>query len=512
MRRTCRTAAVVLVATALSSGSALADEPGSSSPAPEATPAPSASSPPRTYAGDPVPSASSALPARTHLAPGEKRQAQDYDGREEVTTTAEDALWIPRVLLFPIWVVTEYVVRAPLSALGRAAEDYDLVALLAAESKIGVIPSAFVDFGFRPSVGLYFFWNDFLADGNDLRATVGFGGLSFWRAGVADRIPLVTPIGLERSRSYIQLEADFLTRADLLFWGIGPSSPDENQSVYGIFTFGAGIRAHVEPWRGRIFEAWVTGRGTTTNAGACRDQVSNVEGGTITRICSPPTIRRQILDGVYPAPPSYGRPYTTEKSGLRFVLDSREPRPAPGTGIALDASVEHVTDLDAPLLQSWFNWGGVLAGFLDVTGNQRVLSLTLAARFQDAITDATRIPFTELVGAKHIEDVPDLDLLRGFQPGRLLGHSAVVATLEYRWPIWAFIDGTLQAAVGNAFDGTHLDDFAFERLRFSFVGGLRSPNHRDHSFNFLVGFGTNTFEDGGEPSAFRLLIGSTTGF
>ena len=215
---------------------------------------------------------------------------------------------------------------------------------------------------------------------------------------------------------------------------------------------------------------------------------------------------------MYPAPPSYGRPYTTEKSGLRFVLDSREPRPAPGTGIALDASVEHVTDLDAPLLQSWFNWGGVLAGFLDVTGNQRVLSLTLAARFQDAITDATRIPFTELVGAKHIEDVPDLDLLRGFQPGRLLGHSAVVATLEYRWPIWAFIDGTLQAAVGNAFDGTHLDDFAFERLRFSFVGGLRSPNHRDHSFNFLVGFGTNTFEDGGEPSAFRLLIGSTTGF
>jgi hypothetical protein len=102
--------------------------------------------------------------------------------------------------------------------------------------------------------------------------------------------------------------------------------------------------------------------------------------------------------------------------------------------------------------------------------------------------------------------------MRGFQPGRLLGHSAAVATLEYRWPIWAFVDGTLQAAVGNAFERPHLEDFEPDQLRFSFVGGLRSPNHRDHALNFLVGFGTDTFADGGRPSSFRLLIGGTTGF
>ena len=59
---------------------------------------------------------------------------------------------------------------------------------------------------------------------------------------------------------------------------------------------------------------------------------------------------------------------------------------------------------------------------------------------------------------------------------------------------------------------TSREDFELDLLRFSFVAGLRSPNHRDHSLNFLMGFGTNTFEDGGEPSAFRLVIGGTTGF
>jgi hypothetical protein len=136
----------------------------------------------------------------------------------------------------------------------------------------------------------------------------------------------------------------------------------------------------------------------------------------------------------------------------------------------------------------------------------------VAARFQDRVHSETVVPFTELVGAKHVEDVPDLDLMRGFQPGRLLGSSALVATLEYRWPIWAFIDGTLQAALGNAFAEPHLEDFDPELLRFSFVGGVRSPNHRDHSFNFLVGFGTDPLGEGAAPSAFRLVLGGTTGF
>jgi hypothetical protein len=470
----------------------------------------------------PGPAPSDAAPSkaepRTDLAPGEKREAQDYDGLPDETSPGENALWVPRVLLFPVYIVLETFVRLPLGAVTRAVEQNDVIGeltnvfLFGPNNNIGLVPTGFIDFGFRPSVGAYFFWNDFVVPGNDFRANVGFGGLNFWRVSGANRFPIDTPVGTERSRSFIQVEADFLTRADLSFWGTGPRSANADEGGYSVTTYGGGARARVEPWRGTFLEAWATARHTTTGAGSCPGQVSSFDDGRYVRICDTPTIRRNILDGVYPAPADYGRPFTTVKTGVEAVLDSREERPAPGSGVAFDATGELVTDVDDPQLGAWINWGATLAGFIDITGTQRVLSLTISARFQERLTSDTIVPFTELVGAAPIDNVPAHELMRGFRPGRLLGSSAAVATVEYHWPIWAFIDATLQAAVGNVFDESHLEDFDPELLRFSFVGGVRSPNHRDHSFNLLAGFGTDPFIDGGKPSSFRFLFGGTTGF
>ena len=69
----------------------------------------------------------------------------------------------------------------------------------------------------------------------------------------------------------------------------------------------------------------------------------------------------------------------------------------------------------------------------------------------------------------------------------------------------------MQTGVGNTF-GPHLEDFAPELLRYSFSAGIRSSNHRDHSFNLLLGFGTETFEQGADLTAVRFLFGGTTGF
>lgn len=520
------TGAIALAATCWS-GPALAQPapaPPPIPPPPAAQPAPAAepSAPPQLDAdgyGGPRPGARPELTPRSDLAPGQKRAPQDYDGREDVTTAAEDALWVPRVLFYPLYLVSEYVIRIPLGALTVAVEENDVISELqkfftfGPNDNIGIIPTGFLDFGFRPSIGVYFFYNDFLSEGNDLRANFSFGGRSFWRLSAADRIPIHMPIGQERSKSYFQMEASFLTRPDLLFWGIGPDVLESEGATFSLFTVGGGARIHIEPWRGTFLEAWVTGRYTTTGAGECGGQVSFVdEQEGIGQICDPPTIRRSILDGTFEPPPHYGRPYATVKSGISFAIDSREPRPAPGTGVAFEAHAEHVAEVKEPAQGGWINYSAALAGFIDLTGTQRVLGLTVAAFFQDPLSSETIIPFTERVGAKHIEDVPDLDIMRGFKPGFLLGSSAIAATLDYRWPIWAFLDGTLQASVGNSFAETHLEDFDAEKLRFSFLGGIRSPNHRDHSFNLLIGFGTSTFEQGGEPTMVRFVFGGTTGF
>ena len=47
-----------------------------------------------------------------------KRAVPDYSGRGEEPTTAGDvALWIPRVILSPLYFVSEYIIRRPLGWL-----------------------------------------------------------------------------------------------------------------------------------------------------------------------------------------------------------------------------------------------------------------------------------------------------------------------------------------------------------------------------------------------------------
>jgi hypothetical protein len=101
--------------------------------------------------------------------------------------------------------------------------------------------------------------------------------------------------------------------------------------------------------------------------------------------------------------------------------------------------------------------------------------------------------------------------MSGFREGRLLGRSAAAATLEYRYPIWAFLDGSAQLAVGNVFN-EHLDGLEPKNLRLSFDFGFRAAGVRDHSFSVLMGAGTETFGQGARLNEARLLIGATNGF
>ncbi len=93
----------------------------------------------------------------------------------------------------------------------------------------------------------------------------------------------------------------------------------------------------------------------------------------------------------------------------------------------------------------------------------------------------------------------------------MLGDSTVAAVLDYRWPIWVWLDGTLHYGAGNAF-GEHLDGFELELMKQSFGLGMRTTSERDHAFEMLVAVGTETIRDGGAPETFRFVFGTTAGF
>lgn len=60
----------------------------------------------------PAPSPQPAIDSTT------KRAVPDYDGRgEEPTSVGEVLIWVPRAVVFPVWLVAEYGLRYPLGWL-----------------------------------------------------------------------------------------------------------------------------------------------------------------------------------------------------------------------------------------------------------------------------------------------------------------------------------------------------------------------------------------------------------
>ena len=97
-------------------------------------------------------SVSSPTPSPATVPSTGKRALPDYDGRgEEPADFGDGALWVPRVLAFPFYVISEYVLRRPMSWLVVTAERDDWPAAImdfftfGEDQKVGLIPTAFID-------------------------------------------------------------------------------------------------------------------------------------------------------------------------------------------------------------------------------------------------------------------------------------------------------------------------------------------------------------------------------
>lgn len=416
-----------------------------------------------------------------------KRAMPDYDGRGEPSTTAGDvALWVPRVVFAPLYFVTEYLIRRPIGWLIATAERNqwpsairDLF-LFGPNKTAGVVPTAFLDFGVRPSVGIYAFWDDLFMPGNHLRLHASTFGSDWLQGAFADRIPLG-----KNATADFRLEG--VHRPDSIFHGLGPRSLQNDRTRYGIDV----VKAHA------VFDTtWWKSSRITTNVGFktvhFRDDIC----------CGDPSLVLAIRDGRIAAPPGFGGYATVFERG-EFTLDTRDPRPANQSGLRVELEGEHASNVRSPA-GSWVRYGGSVGGFLDIKNN-RIVSLSVTALFADPLARRSELPFTEQVV------LGGSGPMRGYLYGRLIDRSAAVATLKYRWPIWSFLDGTIQGALGNVF-GSHLENFSTRLLRVSGAIGFESVGSPDHTFEVLAGFGTETFERHAEVNSFRLLFGTNRGF
>lgn len=420
------------------------------------------------------------------------REVPDYDGREDAPTSpGRKLLWVPRVLFAPLYFVTEYVLRRPLSRLSRLAEQSTSDPLrffvFGKNQQAAIAPTLLVDFGEQPSVGFYFRWNDVGHPRHKLRFYFATWGKDWLRGSVLTRWEP------EHERWRFELRFEGNRRSDGRFYGIGSeigSNTDarlrDDAARFSYRMLDVSLAFEAEPWRASQLRTYVGVREAEFG--------NNIFRGS--------SIEQQVSRNVFDMPPGYLDGYFIWSQGFEFTLNTREPRPQNTSGVLLHVFGEHAFDLNDPVGSRWIKYGASAGVFADIRAGH-VIELAVSIKMSE--TTAGEIPFTELY------DLGGRNPMRGFRTGWLRGESAAVLMMQYSWPIWSFLDGLAHFGVGNVYDG-RFEDFSRGNTRMSFGIGFGAVNSLDHRFDFTVAWGTDTFERGPNVISTRIMGGATLEF
>jgi hypothetical protein len=415
-----------------------------------------------------------------------KRPPQDYGGPPP-PSVGPSLLWAPRVVLFPLWLTSEYVIRRPIGALVRTAEKNqwpeEVISFFTFGERhnVTLFPSALIDFGLKPSVGFNLGWKYFLAEPNTLNVHFGTWGPDWVSVKARDQYAL-------DKRQTLGFEGAFVRRRDLPFFGMGPRSPSDPRYRYQAMTSELALGYENDFWRASSFVSRTGMRSLSFGDAGC---------------CAEPPLADAVDSGVVASPPGYRDGYVAEFQSLFLAVDSRRPAPDNGTGVRIEG---HGSAVFSPAghfeRRAWVDYGGAAGVAFDLW-KARILGFGVRADFVDPIIGT--IPFTDRVALGGNRP------MRGFLRGRLIDRSALVATAQYTWPVWVYLNGVLQVDVGNVF-GEHLNDFSADLLRMSTAIGIRSSGPPESGLEIMVAGGTDPFEEGFNYSSFRLVLGSHHGF
>jgi hypothetical protein len=420
-----------------------------------------------------------AVPATSHADGARRRDARrvvpDYDNRPPPPSSAgEVAAWVPRVLLFPLYAITEYGIRAPVGYVTTQLERTHVIdrldRIMHPLPNLRITPSLVVDLGLVTSGGLHVTWTDAGARHNTVRLIGATGGANYWRLGATDSYEFAT-------RGFVGMAVQYTERADWRFYGLGSHTLHRDEQRFDW------ARTDI-----RFYVDWATLRhfGASGAGGVRYDRF----GGP-----SVPVTLQSPVQGY----DDHGVAYAEG----RVFADTRPMATPNATGARIEAAASAAQDTRLGTRQ-WV--GGEVEGsvFLELKHPGRVLGLRTYAAMVEPLS-TTPVPFVDLV------TLGGFETMQGFYWGRFRGESAAVMTLSYRYPIWTYLDGMLFTEVGNTF-GRHFDGFDVRRLYGSAGLGFRTTGDRDISFQGLIAIGSSRFDEPFEIQSVRLAFGINRGF
>jgi outer membrane protein assembly factor BamA len=380
--------------------------------------------------------ASSPAPDTRRPAPDPMR-GEAADGRtSEDSSAADGALTFPRMLLMPprlLWKAVSY----PLVALIENDERHHVTqkiyyALTSRDGQLGVRPQFSWTLSFAPFFGLAFFDHKLLGPNTafNVSADMGFASDKLWLLRAHAR---PTP---SRWATQLDLMTEWVLRDDQLYTGIGnnvkaPLMP--SRYTIDAFDIDAGVHFVAKPEL-RFYMGAHFGLRRFGNGRAIGDDppINDVFCERIGNQCGP-----KVNEGLVPGF-NQGTQFLRGFAG--FSLDTRDSpwRPSSGARVDFIADYSHGFGDDT----SYFRLRGSMTGIIDLWRRSHILILRVWAETVLPTNDVP-VTFSELVTLGGPDD------LRGVRPGRFRDYSGTLFTLEYRWPVWMWMDASIFAEAGG---------------------------------------------------------------
>jgi hypothetical protein len=146
--------------------------------------------------------------------------AAGYRGREPGSSAGNDALWVPRIVLSPYYVITQYGIREPTYALVTWMERKHITTWISKvfqpTPNIEWSPTATIDLGVFAAVGLHGRFKNVLVKGHEVDLSVAVGGPDAWFLSGKDT--------WAAGPAHMGIKGNAFSRSDRSFYGFGPYS------------------------------------------------------------------------------------------------------------------------------------------------------------------------------------------------------------------------------------------------------------------------------------------------
>ena len=411
--------------------------------------------------------------------PDKRADPSEYRGRENYADAGDVAVWIPRVVFFPVYLLTNYVLRVPLDAFAGWIDRHHVVPIiqdiLDPTPDIHWNPAIALDFGAFIALGAEgrlrnVFVRDHEISGGALSS--GTDGYRFWLRDSWKAGPM--RFGAYGGGAYYQ---------NRNFYGFGPYSVDNSIASYRTYYSDTAFdafafqsfehRQHVAVELSEGFRSDLTGPGWSPS---------------LETVFDPAKV------------PGFGAQMDLLMTKLDVSLDTRRDVRVPSGGARFEGNVTFAHDV-ADSERTFVTTAVDATVGAEISRPDRVLSLR--GYFADSFALGSEpVPFD-------YQPMLGFDHHYGFIWGRFRDEAAVMAELRYHHPVAYFLDMEWIASVGNVFKHD-LSDFRFDALTSSFSIGLRTRRlNFPLPIELLVGFGTSRFDEPFAIDAVRVYLSTT---